>query len=296
MPNVRTSYEYLIPNSIDEALNMMHTYGDDCKVIAGGTDIIPKIKAGVKPFKELISLRNLDDLRFIDFDENKGIRIGALMPLRRCEANEDICKYYPALYQGMHSMANTQVRNRGTIPGNISNAIPSADTAPPLLVYGAEIKAVSAEGERIIPITEFFAGVGKNNLRSDELITEIFIPIPDKNAHSIYYKYAIRKALDLAMVGVASCVTLDENDVVQKAKLALGAVAVIPKRAENTEKLIIGQKLTEELIEEAAQTAANLDCSPISDIRATALYRKKMVYVHVRDALRKAVENNEKNS
>lgn len=290
MPNIRTAYEYLMPKSVDEALELMHSYGDDCKVIAGGTDIIPKIKAGVKPFKALISLKNLEELKFVDFDAAKGITIGALMTLRQCEANEDICKYYPALYQGMHSMANTQVRNRGTIPGNISNAIPSADTAPALLVYGAQIKARSVEGERIIPIEEFFAGVGRNNLRSDELITEIFIPLPDAKAHSIYYKYAVRKALDLAMVGVASCVTVDGDDVVQSAKIALGAVAVIPKRAENAEKLIAGKKLTEELIEEAARVASQDDCAPISDIRATAEYRRKMVYVHVRDALRKAVE------
>lgn len=289
MSNIRTSFEYLMPKNVDEALELMHQYGEDCKVIAGGTDIVPKIKAGVKPFEVLISLKNLDELRYIDFNEEKGIKIGALMTLRECEANADICKYYPALYQGMHSMANTQVRNRGTIPGNISNAIPSADTAPPLLVYGANIRAKSVNGERIIPIEEFFAGVGRNTLNADELVTEICIPLPDKKASSIYYKYAIRKALDLAMVGVASCITVDENKVVQSGKIALGAVAVVPKRAENTEKLIMGKQLTEELIEEAALTASRDDCAPISDIRATAEYRRKMVYVHVRDALRKAV-------
>lgn len=289
MSNIRTNFEYLMPKSVDEALELMHKYGEDCKVIAGGTDIVPKIKAGVKPFKVLISLKELDELKFIDFDKEKGITIGALMTLRQCEANEDICRYYPALYQGMHSMANTQVRNRGTIPGNISNAIPSADTAPPLLVYGAQIKVKSVNGERIIPIEEFFAGVGRNTLKADELVTEIFIPLPDEKADSVYYKYAIRKALDLAMVGVASCITLDENNVVQSGKIALGAVAVIPKRAENAEKLIMGKELTDELIEEAALTASKEDCAPISDIRATAEYRRKMVYIHVRDALRKAV-------
>ncbi len=289
MSNIRTNFEYLMPESVDEALEMLDRYGDESKVIAGGTDVIPKVKAGVKPFNVLVSLKKLSELRFIDFDENSGITIGSMMTLRECEANEDICRVYPALYQGMHSMANTQVRNRGTIAGNISNAIPSADTAPPLLVYGAEIKARSVNGERIIPITEFFAGVGKNNLKSNELITEIHIPLPEAGAHSIYYKYAIRKALDLAMVGVASCVSTDDNNVVTAAKIALGAVAVVPKRAENAEKHIIGKELTEELIAEAATIASQEDCAPISDIRATAEYRRKMVYVHVRDALRKAV-------
>ena len=114
--------------------------------------------------------------------------------------------------------------------------------------------------------------------------------MPDKKAYSIYYKYAIRKALDLAMIGAAANVTLNDAQEVQNAKIALGAVAITPKRAHKAEELILGKKLTEELIEEAAQVASQEDCSPISDIRATADYRRRMVYVHVRNALRKAVE------
>lgn len=290
MANVKTNFEYHVPSSLSETLDLMSQYKDDCKVIAGGTDLIPKLKAGIAKFSHMISLKNIDELKKITFDPKAGITIGANVDLRTTEANEYVQKYYPALYTGMHSMANTQIRNRGTIVGNICNAVPSADTAPALIVYGAEVKILSKErGERIVPIDEFFTGVCKTVLEPDELVTEIFIPLPDENASSVYYKYAIRKALDLAMIGVASNITVDEDMVVQKAKIALGAVAVIPKRAEKTEAMILGQKLTDDLILKAAKTAGEEDCAPISDIRATAEYRRKMVTVHVRDALRKVV-------
>lgn len=290
MANVKTNYEYHVPADLKESLSMLAQYGADCKVIAGGTDLIPKLKAGVARFSHMISLKNVEELKEITFDPAKGITIGANVDLRTTEANEYVQKYYPALYTGMHSMANTQIRNRGTIAGNICNAVPSADTAPALIVYGAEIKIVSERGTRIVPIDEFFTGVCKTVLEPDELVTEIFIPLPDEDACSVYYKYAIRKALDLAMIGVAANVTVDENNIVKKARIALGAVAVTPKRAEKAEQLILGQELTEELIQKAAKAASQEDCAPISDIRATAGYRRQMVYVHVRDALRKVVE------
>lgn len=290
MANVKTNYEYHVPADVEETLSLLEQYGSDCKLIAGGTDLIPKLKAGIAKFSHMISLKQVEELTHISFDPSRGITIGANVDLRTTEANEYVQKYYPALYTGMHSMANTQIRNRGTIVGNICNAVPSADTAPALLVYGAEVKILSNRGERIVPIDQFFTGVCKTVLEPDELITEIFIPLPNEKAVSVYYKYAIRKALDLAMVGVAVNVTVDEELAVQEARIALGAVAVVPKRAAHAENLILGRKLTDELILQAAEVAAREDCAPISDIRATAEYRRKMVAVHVRDGLRKVVE------
>lgn len=197
---------------------------------------------------------------------------------------------YPALWQGMHSMASTQIRNRGTVTGNICNAVPSADTAPALLVYDALVVITSESGTRQVPVSEFFTGVCRTVLKADELVQEILVPKPVKGTHSIYYKYAIRNALDLAMIGVAANVLLDAGKV-KDVKLALGAVAVTPRRANKTEALLLGKALDEELIEEAAQVASQEDCAPISDIRASADYRREMVRIHVRDALRFAMES-----
>lgn len=289
MANMKTNFEYHVPGTLRETLELLDRYGAACKVIAGGTDLIPKMKAGIAKFEHLISLKNVEELKHLSFEPEKGIHIGANVDLRTTEQDETVRQYYPALFQGMHSMANTQIRNRGTVAGNICNAVPSADTAPALLAYEAEVVIMSKAGKRVVPIGEFFTGVCRTVLKPEELVTEIFIPLPDREAYSIYTKYAIRKALDLAMIGVAVNVTLDADKVVRDAKIGLGAVAITPKRAPKAEALLLGQKLTEELIGQASETASREDCAPISDIRATADYRRRMVYVHVRDALRKAV-------
>lgn len=291
MSEYKTNFEYHVPNDIKEALELLSKYGSSSsKLIAGGTDLIPKIKAGVVKFDHLISLKNVSELDMIRFDPESGLTLGGRANLRDVENNADVQRYYPALVTGIHSMANTQVRNRGTVVGNICNAVPSADTAPALLVYGAQVKLKSAGGERVVPIEEFFTGVCRTVVAPDELVTELYLPLPEPDAFSIYYKYAIRKALDLAMIGVAANVTVDNRKVVTNIKLALGAVATTPKRAWKTEELLLGKELTEDLILAAAKVASQEDCAPISDIRATAEYRKEMVRVHVRDALRKAVE------
>lgn len=290
MANSKTNFEYHVPASLSDALSLLKQYGSDSKIIAGGTDLIPKIKAGIAEFQHLISLKQIDELRKITYVPGKGLTIGANVTLRTAETCVEVQKYYPALYQGMHSMANTQVRNRGTIAGNICNAIPSADTAPALLVYQAVLKICNADGERDVPIADFFTGVGRTILQPEELLTEIFLPEPKAGAFSLYYKYAVRKALDLAMIGVAVNVKTDSKNTVDDLRVALGAVAVTPKLAENTQKYLLGQVLDEEHILQAAKIASEDDCLPISDIRATAEYRRRMVYVHVRDALRKAVE------
>lgn len=289
--NYKTNFAYHVPGNLSEALTLLDQYGDTCKLIAGGTDLIPKLKAGVAKFDHMISLKKITELKTVRFDPEAGLTIGGCAGLRDVENNPDVQRWYPALYTGIHSMANTQVRNRGTVAGNICNAVPSADTAPALLVYGAKLKIQSIKGgERMVPIEDFFAGVCRTLLASEELLTEIILPLPPKDAYSVYYKYAIRKALDLAMVGVAACVQVDNGKVVTDAKLALGAVAPIPKRAVKAEAMILGKELTEDLILAAAKTASQEDCTPISDIRATEEYRREMVRVHMRDALRKAVE------
>lgn len=290
MANYKTNFEYHVPATVEEALNLLDMYREDGKVIAGGTDLIPKVKAGVMQFNHLISLKEIEELKSIEVNASGEMCIGAYAGLREAETNPVICENYPALSQGIHSMANTQIRNRGTVVGNICNAVPSADTAPALLVYEARVEIKSVSGTREVPISEFFTGVCRTVVQPDELVTRIILPPHSAESFSIYYKYAIRKALDLAMIGVAVDIATDENRVVTKARVALGAVAATPRRAYKTEELLTGKELTEEVIQEAAKTAAEEDCLPISDIRATADYRREMVRIHTVYALRKAVE------
>jgi len=284
---IRSNFEYHVPADLGQALEMLKQYGPDARVIAGGTDLLPKVKAGVVEFGHLVSLKELKELTAVGFDGSGALHIGATARLGELERIPALRERYPALWEGIHSMANTQIRNRGTVTGNICNAVPSCDTAPALLVYDASVAVRSADGERTVPIGEFFTGVCRTCLKPEELVTEIILPPNDPHAVSVYYKYAIRKALDLAMVGVGSNVLL-EDGAVKDARLALGAVAIVPKRAFHAEEAILGRQLTPELIEQAARIASQDDCRPISDIRATADYRREMVRLLVRDALKLA--------
>lgn len=283
--SVIPNFTYLVPTNVDEALEMLDQYQDRCKIIAGGTDVIPKMKGGVWAPEYLLSLKKVQELKYVTYDEETGLHIGARMILRELEANPIIQEKYPALWEGMHSIANTQIRNSGTVVGNICNAVPSADTAPSLLALDAKIKIRSRKGERIVPIAEFFTGVCRTVVAPNELVTEIQIPAPAANSSCIYYKYSIRKALDLAMVGVAASVTVQDG-VCKDVKIGLGAVAATPVRAKTAEGILLGKKLTDELINEAALAACEHDCSPITDMRATKEYRKEMVRILTRDAVK----------
>ena len=286
----KCNFEYHAPATLAETVELMDRYGESAKLAAGSTDVLPKIKDGIYQIDHYVSLKNVRELDYVTFSEEEGLKIGAMARLIEIERLPFMKEYYPALQYAIHSMATTQVRNLGTVTGNICNAVPSAETAPSLLVYDAKVRMVSAKrGERVVPIADFFTGVLKTVVEPDEVVTSIELPTPVPGAISVYYKYAIRRAIDLAMVGVAVNIDMDGR-IVRDVKIGLGAVAVVPKHAYNAEDMLTGKELTEELIEAAALVASQEDCKPISDIRATAEYRREMVRIHVRDGLRLALK------
>jgi len=187
-------------------------------------------------------------------------------------------------------MASMQIRNLGTIGGNICSAVPSADTAPPLMVLEARLKIASTDGEREVPIEEFFTGPSETILKHKEILTEIFIPNRPSRSFGIYKKYSARNAGDLALVGVAVEICLDAEKVqCEEIRIALGAVAPTPLRAKKAETLLRGKKVDDTLIEQVAQEAAS-ESHPISDLRGSAEYRKEMVRVFTKRALREAIQ------
>ena len=281
-------FEYFTPNTVEEAVALLAKYGKDAKIIAGGTDLIPKMKAQVLTPKCIISLKRIEELKYLTFDEGRGLEFGAGVPIRRVENFEPVKKYFPALYEGAHNIASTQIRNAGTLVGNVCNAVPSADSAPGMLVLGAVLHLVSVRGKRNVPIHEFFTGVCKTVVEPDELVTGITIPMQPANSKSMYLPFTVRRALDLAMVGSAANVTV-EDGVCADIRIALGAVAVTPKRAYHAEEVLRGQKLTAALIERAAIVASEEDGAPITDLRASKEYRKELVRVLTRDAIKACI-------
>lgn len=277
------------PKTLDEALVLIDKYQENGLLMEGGSEVIPNMKSLVVTPDHIISLKHIPEFFYLRYTPGEGLHIGPSTTLTKIEYNPDVQRVYPSLYQGIHGMSNTAIHNISTVTGNICYAVPSADTAAPLLTLEAVLSVKSVDGERKVPIGELFAGVRRTTLKKNEIVTDIFIPEPDPKAVMAYYKNPCRKALDLAIAGVATYVVMD-GDVCRDARIAMSAVAVVPKRAFEAEAMLKGQVLTEELINAAAEHAALHECSPISDIRASADYRRELVRLSVRDGVMLALK------
>ncbi len=277
-------FNYLKPKSIQEALALLNEYKGSAKIYAGGTDIIPKLKRReIKTPRYLIDIKGIQRLNYIKNEEDM-LRIGALATIDAVEGSPVIRQDYNVLYQAARSMASVQIRNRGTIAGNICNAVPSADSAPALLVLDARVKLLSLQAKRVIGMEKLFAGPNRTNMTAKEMLEEIQIPRPDTHSKGIYIKLSPRHSMDLAVVGVAVLINYD-GDSVQNIRIALGAVSPTPMRAKKAEAYLLGKKLDDSSIDSAAQIAA-AEARPISDQRASAEYRRDMITVLTRRAIR----------
>jgi carbon-monoxide dehydrogenase medium subunit len=280
-------FNYLAPTTLDEALSLLSEYRGRAKVIAGGTDLVPKLKRReIRAPEYVIDLKGIPGLDEIKFDAS-GLTLGAMVTIGMVESSAKIRQRFGILAQAAQSMASPQVRNRGTIAGNICNAVPSADSAPPLLTLGARLKIVSGNGERTVNIEDFFTGPGQTALDEDEILREIQILDAPPNGKGVYLKLTPRRAMDLAIVGVA-VVVIPQDGICRDIRIALGAVAPTPIRAKKAEAILKGQKLDDKLIEKAAQTAAG-QSNPIDDHRASAEYRRDMVEVLAKRAIKQAI-------
>lgn len=277
------------PKTLDEALVLIDKYQENGLLMDGGSEVIPNMKSLVVTPDHIISLKHIPEFFYLRYTPGEGLHIGPSTTLTKIEYDPDVQRVYPSLYQGIHGMSNTAIHNISTVTGNICYAVPSADTAAPLLTLEAVLSVKSVDGERKVPIGELFAGVRRTTLKKNEIVTDIFVPEPDPKAVMAYYKNPCRKALDLAIAGVATYVVMD-GDVCRDARIAMSAVAVVPKRAFEAEAMLKGQVLTEELINAAAEHAALHECSPISDIRASADYRRELVRLSVRDGVMLALK------
>jgi CO/xanthine dehydrogenase FAD-binding subunit len=280
-------FEYLAPRSIEEALFMLFQHGKEARVIAGGTDLLPQMKKRELAPRYLIGLKNIGGLDYIDYDPAQGLRVGPLATLHAVETSPTVNKRFPALAQAAYSMASAQIRNMGTVVGNICNGVPSADTAPALIVLAAKVKVAShRNGERVIPVEELFAGPSQTVLSHDELVLEVQVPDPVAHSGSAYVKHMQRSAMDLAIVGVAAAITAADGKC-SDVRIALGAVAPTPIRAKKAEGILKGKAFAARSVERAAEAAA-AESHPITDIRASLEYRRDMVMVLTRRALNQA--------
>jgi len=272
------------PKILEEALELLATL-EKAKPIAGGTDLIPLMREVEVEVEHLIDLGGIGELRFIE-EEDGYIRIGATTTLSDLVDSTLIASKAPALWEAASSMGSVQIRNRGTIGGNLCNASPAADLAPPLIALGAEAEIRSVDEARWIPVEEVFAGPKVNSLAGDELLTSVRFKIPPRGAGSAFEKIGRRRGVTLALVNAAAYIEL-EGETCRSARIALGAVAERPLRLREAEGRLMGERVSEELIEEVSELCSKL-VRPIDDVRASAWYRKEMSRVLSRKALLRA--------
>ena len=279
-------FELALPRSVDEALKVLKDRGSDAKLLAGGTDLLPQLKNGLIKPACVIDLSGVERVRALQGDAS-GLRVGAAVSARALERHAAARATYTSLSESAALVGSVQVRNLATLGGNLCNAAPSADMAPPLLALEAEAVIVGPKGERRVPLAAFFTGVRRTVLAPDELLLEIVVPAPGPRSGGNYLRHTPRRELDIAVVGVASQLTLS-NGVCSKARIALAAVAPTPVRATAAEQALEGQPVTPEAIERAAELAVGV-AKPISDQRGSADYRLHLVRVLTGRTLRTAL-------
>jgi len=273
-------FEYYEPRTLDEALELLSKYREDAKVLAGGTDLLVKMKIRLVEPKVIVNIKKIPGLSYI-VEEANVIRIGALTKLIDIEKSVLVRKHLPALYDAVLVMGSVQVRNMATIGGNLCNASPAADTAPPLLVHGARVKLVSKRGFRVVSLEEFFEGPGKTIMEPDEILLEVIAEKRGRGASA--FKKISRVAVDISIASSAVYVVIEDN-MIKEARIALGSVAPRPLRARKTENSIVGLRIGSRELREALQLLDE-EVSPITDIRSTADYRKYVAKVLTWDAL-----------
>jgi carbon-monoxide dehydrogenase medium subunit len=272
-------FEYLTPKTLKEALTLLDKYKDEGKVIAGGQSLLILMRQGLVAPPYLIDIKGLSELSYIK-DAKEGLKIGALTTHRAIEKSPVIKKKFSVLAEMEERLASIQTRNWGTIGGNICHADPAGDPIPVLIALNATLTTTGLKGERNMPIEDFCRDYFENALEPGELLTEIQVPPSPPRTGAAYTKFNVIES-DLATVGVAVSVTLGAGDgVCQDIRIALGASAPTPMRAKKAEAVLKGKKITDNLLKEAGEVASK-EAEPISDIYASAEYRRELVKVLV---------------
>jgi len=279
--------EYYRFKTLDDALRFLRQYPDS-KILAGGTDLIVQLRSGKTTARRIIDISGINGLSYIR-DEDRYIKIGALITIEELKNNEIIREHAQPLWMAANNFAVWQIRNIATIGGNICNASPAADTVPPLIVLDARLRLQNVDRQREIKVKEFFKGPGETVIEKDEILTEIVIPKRDNGWRYSFIKLGKRHSHILSIVNVAVGLRTDK-DMIEDVIVALGSVAPTPVRARSVEDYLKNHRITRTTLEEASQKVVK-DIKPISDIRASAEYRIEMSKILVRRALNECLKN-----
>lgn len=269
------------PRTVGEVVAFLAEH-PEATVFAGGTDLLVGMAHRKIQPEMIVDLKCIPELNYVR-SEGQCLKIGAMATISAVEENTAVREGCPFLAAAASHLGSWQVRNTATVGGNLCNAAPSAEMATPLLALGSEVTLISAQGERTLPLSDFFAGPGQTVLKKGEILKEITVPAIPENGIGVYLRHQLRRSMDISIVNL-TVLAVKEGNAVKEARVYLGAVAPVPLRAVETEKVLTGQTLSKEVIEKAGETAAG-EARPITDVRASAWYRKRMVKVYAERAL-----------
>ena len=279
-------FTYDAPTSLSQALSQLAAAGDNGRLMAGGTDLIIQMRAGVKQPGIVIDAKTIPELHGCTFNAQDGLRLGASYPCWEFINDATMQQQYPGLVEGAGLIGSDQILSRASVGGNLCNGSPAADTPPALIALGATCHIAGPNGERDVAAEDFVTGPGQTVLGPGEILVELRIPAPQGKTSDCYQRFIPRNEMDIAVVGVGSCVTLD-GDTCTAARIALGAVAPTQLFAKAASESLVGKPFNEENIAKAAELAQSI-ATPISDMRGTAEFRTHLVGVLTRRTLTEA--------
>ncbi|MBI2533333.1 MAG: xanthine dehydrogenase family protein subunit M [Deltaproteobacteria bacterium] len=281
------AFEYLKARSVRDAIAFLKQHGDDAKLLAGGQSLVPMMKLRVARPKVLIDIHRIADLNYIR-EESGAIRLGAMTRHVQIEESSLIREKIPMLAEAASKIADTQVRNRGTIGGALVQADPCGDYGAVVLALNAQMKCVGQRGDRVIPATDFFTFAYSTALETDEILTEIVMPLPDKCSAGVYLKLE-KVAGDFAIAGAAVQLSLDSGGACNEVGIGVTGAGMVPQKALAVESLLRGKTMSSALIDQAGQLIQE-SAEPIEDLRGSAAYKKKALGAILRRAIREALQ------
>ncbi len=284
-------FEFHNPKSLDDALEMLERYGDDARLLAGGTALVLQMKQRFAQPAHVIGLRPLASSDGLGTIEETGdtIRIGALCTLSQLEDSPLLRKRIPLLAETVSRVATRRIRSMATMGGALVNGDPNQDPPPALIALGATVQFTSGQGDRTCPVEDLFIDYYETDVHPGEMLTAVSVPVPGSDTSGAYLKFLPRTADDYATVSVAAVVALGDDDICRDARVVLGAAGAIPVRAYAAEDALRGQEMTGDVIRAAAATVPDA-VDPLDDFRGSADYKREMAGVFVRRALLQALE------
>ena len=283
------AFSYVSVRTVGEAAAILAAEGDGARLMSGGTDIIVQLREGRRKANVVVDVKSIPELNVLSYDPKGGLLIGAAVPCHKIYGNAAIAAAYPGLMDAVSLIGGTAIQGRASLGGNVGTASPAGDSIPALIALDAVAIVASKTVTKNIPVEKLFAGPGRTVLQPGELIVQFKIPPPQPNSGAAYLRFIPRNEMDIAVVGAGVSVQLDSTKSrFTGARIALGAVAPIPLYVPDAGQVLVGQLVSDAVIEEAAR-AAQAAAKPISDMRGSAEQRKHLVAVMTRRALEVAV-------